>query len=85
MLVIARPVLDEFCTRHPDAMVPLAAWLLVLQNCRLESPRHVQAAFATAIVLGGGMVVFNIAGGRYRLVTRIRYDAGVVLVKRVLA
>lgn len=38
----------------------------------------VKAMYRMASILGGGRVVFNISGNKYRLVARINYAAAVV-------
>jgi mRNA interferase HigB len=84
MRIIARPALIEFWERHPDAKEPLEAWYHVVRKQSFASPHEVKAIFGTASVLGDGTVVFNIGGNKYRLVVHVRYDIGIVFIKRVL-
>jgi mRNA interferase HigB len=51
--------------------------LLVAACCHWEIKR----LYASASILKGGRVVFNICGNRYRLVVRINYQHQVVFVR----
>jgi mRNA interferase HigB len=84
MRVIARPALIEFSKRYPDAQEPLEAWYHILRHRAFRSPHEIKSSFATASFLRDGLVVFNIGGNKYRLVCHVRYDLGIVFVKRVL-
>lgn len=84
MRVIARPALIEFWERYPDPKAPLEAWYHLVRKREFASPHEIKSLFATASVIGDGMVVFNIGGNKYRLVVHVRYDLGIVFVKRVL-
>jgi mRNA interferase HigB len=84
MRIIARPALIDFWEEHPDAKEPLQAWYHVVRKRSFASPHEIKAWFATASMLGDGIVVFNIGGNKYRLVVHVRYDIGIVFVKRVL-
>jgi len=46
-----------------------------------ETPARVKAQFRNASILGNRRVVFNIKGNRYRLITAIAYNTGVVFIK----
>lgn len=82
--IIARPALLNFWGRYPDAKEPLEAWYRVLRQRDYQSPNHLKAEFGSASLLGEGHTVFDIAGNKYRLLVHIRYDIGIVFIKRVL-
>ncbi len=83
MRVIARKSLRDFWERHPDAEGPLKAWFHEAEKARWRGPSDIKARYAAASFVGGGRVVFNIAGNRYRLVTVVRYRFGFVFIRFV--
>ena len=48
-----------------------------------QTPAAVKAQYRNASILQDGRVVFNIAGNKYRLVVRIRYDVQTIFVRFV--
>lgn len=86
MRVIAKRTLREFWERHPKgatAKTPLQDWHAQAIAADWATPADVKAQFGDASILKGSRVVFNIAGNRYRLVTRINYFYRVVYVRFV--
>jgi mRNA interferase HigB len=84
MRVIARPALIEFWEKHGDAKEPLESWYHLMRQGRFVTPHEIKAVFATASFLRDGIVVFNVGGNKYRLITHVRYDIGIVFIKWVL-
>lgn len=86
MRVIAKRTLREFWERHPRnaaARTPLQDWHAQTAAADWTTPAEVKAQFGDASILRGGRVVFNIAGNKYRLVTKINYPYRVVYVRFV--
>jgi mRNA interferase HigB len=84
MRVIAKPALREFWKRFPDAEEPLEAWYHLMRRREYANPNQLKAEFGTASLLADGHVVFNVGGNKYRLVVHIRYELGIIFIKRVL-
>jgi len=84
MRVIAKPALIQFWERFPDAEGSLKAWYGIMRQREYQNPNQLKAEFRNASLLGNGYSVFNIAGNKYRLLVHIRYDVGIVFIKRVL-
>jgi mRNA interferase HigB len=88
MRVISKRRLREFWERHADAERPLRTWWKTAVAGTWRSIREVRATFpqADAVAAAGGLVltVFNIAGNKYRLITRIVYAYGRIYVRAVL-
>jgi mRNA interferase HigB len=80
MDVVGREVLEDFKRRHPDVQSQVDAWLLEAEEARWATPHAVTDRYPTASVLSGNRVVFNIKGNSYRLLVRIAYRHGTVLV-----
>lgn len=64
--------------RHPDAAESLAAWLKNASNATWRNLGEVRQMYPHSDPVGVGsgrtVVVFNIRGNRYRLVTAIHYN-----------
>jgi mRNA interferase HigB len=82
--VIARPALIHFWERHPDAKDPLNAWYRLMLHRSYENPNQLKAEFSSASLLENSHVCFNIGGNKYRLLVHVRYDIGIMFVKRVM-
>ena len=88
MRVISLKPLCEFWQLHPDAELPLRQWYKTasmaewnsLQDTRCDYP-HADGVSAKQ---GETLTVFNIAGNKYRLVARIRYDYQLINIRAVL-
>ena len=80
--------LREFWELHPDAEGPLRQWYRVATKARWGSLREVRQVFphADGVKASGGeaLTVFNIAGNKYRLIARIRYDFQLINVRQVM-
>ena len=83
MHIITRARLRELWEKHPDAEAPLAAWYRIVSRARYAKPGDLPRDFASASFIGDDRVVFNIGGGKYRLVTAVVYATAMVYIKRI--
>ena len=81
MRIFTFRTLREFWERHPDAEQPLRDWYRDANDANWETPAAVRAQFASASIIAGNRVVFNIKGNNYRLVVRIDYAYRMVFVR----
>lgn len=84
MHVISRKKLREFWERHPDAEGPLDRWYGIACDAEWASFDEVRAVFGRRADRAGKLVVFDIGGNKYRLITAIHYNRGKVFVRHVL-
>ena len=84
MHIITQTRLRVFARSHPDADVPLRAWESIMRAKKYKNPHEVKKDFSTVDFLGSGKAVFDIGGNKYRLVTKILYRAGQILIRHVL-
>ncbi|CAG0975884.1 mRNA interferase HigB [Phycisphaerales bacterium] len=86
--VISLKALKDFWGRYPDAEVPLRNWYRTTSRAAWGSLQDVRRTYphADGVRTGGGeaLTVFNIAGNKYRLIARIRYDHQLVNIRHVL-
>jgi mRNA interferase HigB len=81
--IITQTRLREFAREHPDADGPLRAWESIIRAKKYKTPHEVRADFGTVDFTGGGKAIFNIGGNKYRLVTKIMYRWGKILILEV--
>lgn len=81
MRIIARGPLKAFADKHPDAEPQLEAWYAETKRAKWATPTEVKAQYRNASILRGSRVVFNICGNKYRLVTKINYETGIVFIR----
>jgi mRNA interferase HigB len=83
MHVISRKKLVEFWEANPETKKALQTWLNITKAAKWKNPVDVRATDPKASVIANSRVVFDILGGRYRLVVAIRYSSGVVFIRFV--
>ena len=83
MRVISKKILRAFWEQHTDVERPLQAWLEDVKRAQWKTPADVQKIYGNDAVLSDSRAVFNIKGNRYRLVTKIHYNTGIVYIRFV--
>jgi mRNA interferase HigB len=83
MRIISRKSLREFWERHPEAEGPLRAWFQVVSRTRFANFSELRTAFPSADKVGR-LIVFNIGGNKFRLVSSIHFNRGILYVRAVL-
>ena len=77
MRIIREPDLDEYLRNHARAAVSLAQWQIVVRDAQWRSFVELRKTYRTADTVkaasGRAITIFNIAGGRFRLLTAIDY------------
>ncbi len=73
MRVITKKRLEDFCTEHSDATIPLKFWYDVIKSSDFYTPQEVIAVFNSADYVGNNRIVFNIARNKYRLITKFEF------------
>lgn len=83
MRIISKRKLKEFWLKHPQAEVPLNDWFKIITNNTFENLVDLKATFPSADLVGN-LIVFNISGNKFRLITAIHFNTGMVYVRDVL-
>jgi mRNA interferase HigB len=84
MLVNGRLIVEEYFAKRaghvgiPAARRQFDAWLAEATAANWATPADVKRQFASASVVGGNRLVFNISGNRFRLVVTVNYRFGVI-------
>jgi mRNA interferase HigB len=87
MIVIGTDVVEGYFADHSGhkgikaARSQYDAWRDIVARAEWHNPEDVKAAYPKAGILKAGRVVFNIKGNDYRLVARVQYQAGVLVIR----
>ena len=84
MHVFKRKTLVEYWMDHPDAEQPLKSWYAEVKKAVWTEFSDIREKFRSADPVGKHIVIFNIGGNKYRLVTKVQYrGGGMVFIKFV--
>jgi mRNA interferase HigB len=83
MRVISRKKLKDFATRYPDAKVQLDAWYHEARKAKWKTPAAIKDKYRSASILKNDRVVFNICGNKYRIIAKISFVHGRMLIRFV--
>ena len=87
MRIIARRTLLAFVETlagHKDQQAvktSLDAWFHETKKARWKNTADIKRSYATASIVTGERVVFNVKGNAYRLVVAIDFEKGIVWIK----
>ncbi len=83
MKIISNSALRAFAAEHPQADAPLKGWRRVVEKNRYANWSDLKASF-NSVDRVGDLVVFDIGGNKYRLISYIRFEKQIVYIKAVL-
>jgi mRNA interferase HigB len=84
MHVIARKVLNEFSNSYPQSRKPLDSWWTICRKNQFLNFIEIKKTFGTVDLINN-CLVFNIGGGKYRLVVRVNFSAQRIWIKYILS
>lgn len=74
-------VLEDLKQAHADARGALDAWRSDVERAQWKSSHDVKDRFSTSSFLADNRIIFNIKGNSYRLVVKVRFSNGIVLIE----
>ncbi len=83
MRILGRDKLTNFATKHADVRKQLDAWFDEAKRANWETTHDVKERYPSADFLSNNRVIFNIKGNSYRLIVKVRYQAGIAVVEWV--
>jgi mRNA interferase HigB len=83
MKIIGNSALRAFAAEHPQADAPLKGWRRSVEKNRYANWSDLKASF-NSVDRVGDLVVFDIGGNKYRLISYIRFEKQIVYIKAVL-
>ena len=88
MRIIKESRLREYAKQHSRAASPLRHWRTTIRHASWKTFADVKQTFGSAdqvtVPNGYQVVVFNIGGGAFRLITAIHYNRGIVYIRKFL-
>ncbi len=83
MKLISNRALREFSALHPQADSALQGWRRLIEKGRFANWSELKAVF-NSVDKVGDLLVFNVGGNKYRLITYVRFERQIIYVKAVL-
>ncbi|MEA5618494.1 type II toxin-antitoxin system HigB family toxin [Cronbergia sp. UHCC 0137] len=83
MHIISRKVLSQFWEKYPDSESALIRWLKLINSSTFENFDELRSVFPSADIVGD-LIVFNIGGNKYRLITSIHFNRQKVYIRYIL-
>ncbi len=66
---------------YADAEEPIRRWHDIVKTIDVLTPHSIKTLFPSASFVGNDRIVFNIAGNKYRLIVRARFDEKILFVR----
>jgi mRNA interferase HigB len=83
MHVISYKRIREFFSMHRDSRSSLAAWFKIVNKATWQNFADLRMEYPSADLVGR-YTVFNIAGNKYRLISRIVYRSQTLFIVAIL-
>jgi len=81
MKIVGTSRLDEFCLKHPLTRSWVKTWLAESRAAAWGTSFDIKKRHPSASFLQNNVVIFNVKGNEYRLVTQVAYKTRIVVVK----
>ncbi len=82
MILVRRRELDAFRRKHPDVRSWLDQWVAEVERAEWSSPQEIRDRYASATVISGNVIIFDVKGNKYRMEVLVSFERGVVSVQR---
>jgi mRNA interferase HigB len=73
MRIFNKSAVEIYASQYAPARESLRAWFAEANAALWPTPEHLKAQFPKASIIANNRVVFDIAGGGYRLIVSINY------------
>jgi len=83
MHIISRKTLRLFWEQYPDTQSSLLRWLKIMQQNDYQSFDALRSTLPSADKVGD-LIIFNIGGNKYRLITSIHFNRVKVYIRHIL-
>ena len=84
MDILNTKVIAKFIKKHPQSRKPLLRWIQHTEQSTWRNFADLRDTFNSADLIAKGIVCFNIAGNKYRLIAEIDYKGAIVITDCVL-
>jgi mRNA interferase HigB len=79
--IVTQKKLRSFASKHGDCVAQIRTWEAVVRAAKWQNANNVKAAFPMVSVLSNDRFCFNIKGNDYRLIVKLLFTAGQVLIR----
>jgi len=83
MKILGREKIYHCIRKHASSRKPLEAWVDEAERASWRTPQDIKNRYRSADFLADNRTIFNIKGNDYRLVVKVRYQNGIVVVEWV--
>jgi mRNA interferase HigB len=83
MRILGLPILEAFKNDHASSRGPLDAWQTDVERENWKMSHDIKRRYRSADFLADNRVIFDIKGNSFRLVVKVRYQNGLVVVEWV--
>ncbi|MBT8421451.1 MAG: type II toxin-antitoxin system HigB family toxin [Gammaproteobacteria bacterium] len=83
MRILGRDKLVKFWRAHANAREALRIWFDETQKATWKTPKDIRGRYRSVDFLADNRVIFNIKGNHYRLMVKVRYLNGIVVIEWV--
>ncbi len=72
-----------FWEKYPDSKLPLLRWFKLISQAKFDTFNDLRLAFPSADKVED-LIVFNIAGNKYRLIASVHFNRSKVYIRHIL-
>jgi mRNA interferase HigB len=82
-VISKRQLLKDLAAKHPETIPVLSKWFWFTKRAQWRGLHEVRRDFPSADQVGN-VLIFDVLGGNYRLITRVSYAAQRIYIKALL-
>jgi mRNA interferase HigB len=83
MNVVGQDKLHKFIRKHANSKGAIESWLAEATVASWATPDEIKGRYPRASILPQNRVVFRLKGNNYRLLVKVRYQNGIVMIEWV--
>lgn len=83
MTLVGQDKIDRFIKRYAQARKPMQTWVAEVKSAHWKTTQDIKNRYRAADFLKDNRVIFDVKGNSYRILVKVAYATGVVLVERV--
>jgi mRNA interferase HigB len=83
MHIISRRALSQFWQKYPDSETALIRWFKLMKSSNFQTFDELRSVFPSADLVGD-LIIFNVGGNKYRLITSIHFNRQKVYIRYIL-
>lgn len=83
MKVLGKKKLSDFWSIHEDVKTRLVTWIFEVEEADWKTTHDIKRRYSSASFLSGNLVIINVKGNKYRLLTKVDFENQKVLVLKI--